>query len=80
MSQTRRRLAIGYLFLLAAAAVAGPWLTPSGYAEQNRDAISAPVSMPHPLGTDDLGRDRLARLWRNPPPASMCRNQVPVRL
>ena len=62
MSQTLRRLAIGYLFLLAAAAVAGPWLTPSGYAEQNREAISAPVSMPHPLGTDDLGRDRLARL------------------
>ena len=62
MSRILKRMATAYLALLAAAAVAGPWLTPNGYAEQNRDAISAPVSVPHPLGTDELGRDRLARL------------------
>jgi len=29
---------------------------------QNREAIAAPASLKYPLGTDDLGRDRLARL------------------
>ncbi len=62
MSRILKRMAAAYLVLLAVAAVAGPWLTPNGYAEQNRDAISAPVSTSHPLGTDELGRDRLARL------------------
>ena len=58
-----RRLATTYLLLLVLAAVAGPWLIPSGYAEQNRDLIAGPASWAHPLGTDELGRDRLARLF-----------------
>lgn len=57
-----RRMAAAYLVSVAALAAVGPALVPSGYAEQNRDAISSPVTAGHPLGTDELGRDRLARL------------------
>ena len=32
------------------------------YSEQNRENVSARPSLRFPLGTDDLGRDRLARL------------------
>ncbi len=60
--QWLRPIAQGYLLLIGAAALAGPALSPVGYAEQNRQAISEPVSMSHLLGTDDLGRDRMARL------------------
>lgn len=45
-----------------AAGLAAPWLRPAGYATQYREAVSAPPSTAFPLGTDDLGRDRLARL------------------
>ena len=62
MTGSYRLLAKGYLSALAVSALAGPWLWPLGYAEQDRDAISVPASRVHPLGTDELGRDRLARL------------------
>jgi peptide/nickel transport system permease protein len=62
MSRLGRRIAAGYLSSVVLAAMVSPWLLPDVYAQQNRDAIAAPVSAAHPLGTDELGRDRLARM------------------
>jgi peptide/nickel transport system permease protein len=35
---------------------------PVSYDRQSRESISAPPSIEYPLGTDDVGRDRLSRL------------------
>lgn len=43
-------------------AILAPFLTPYTPLEQDITAVNAPPSMRHPLGTDDLGRDILARL------------------
>lgn len=61
----RNRLAVAgsiVIFLIALAAVLAPFLTPYDFAKQNYDAIQLHPSMAHPLGTDELGRDVLARL------------------
>jgi peptide/nickel transport system permease protein len=42
--------------------VFGPWLTPYGFADQHIAARLQGPSAAHPLGTDQLGRDLLARL------------------
>ncbi len=57
-----RKLAQSYLAVVVLAAALAPWLSPAGYEEQNRAAIAQPVSRAHPLGTDEYGRDRWARL------------------
>ncbi len=56
-----RRLAWIFLALLFLAALCSDLLTAS-YAHQFRDLPAARISWRFPLGTDPLGRDRLARL------------------
>ena len=60
MTRTQKA-AVVVLGLVAIASLLAGFLAPS-YSEQYRDAISAPPSHRFPLGTDELGRDRFARL------------------
>jgi len=55
-------IALVLLALVALASLAAGLIAPSSYAEQFRDSISVPPSARFLLGTDDLGRDRFARL------------------
>jgi ABC-type dipeptide/oligopeptide/nickel transport system permease subunit len=57
-----RKLALAVLMLVLSAAAAANWLAPAGYAKQYRDAAGATPSHRHWLGTDDIGRDRFARV------------------
>ncbi len=57
-----QRLAIAVLVLVGLCAIFAPVLAPYDYSRQFRDAPNAPASKQFPMGTDDLGRDRLSRL------------------
>jgi len=57
-----RVTAIVFLIIAAVAAVGASYIAPSGYEHQFRESPGASPSSQHPLGTDDLGRDRFARL------------------
>lgn len=55
-------LARALLVAVALAAAAAPWLASESYETQARELPNAPPGAGHPLGTDDLGRDRFSRL------------------
>jgi ABC-type dipeptide/oligopeptide/nickel transport system permease subunit len=57
-----RRVACAVLLLVVGASMAANWLAPAGYAKQDREAVSSPPSHQHWLGTDEIGRDRFARV------------------
>ena len=57
-----RRVALALLLAIYLASLGAGWLVPAGYANQFRGTVEAAPSFRFPLGTDELGRDLLARL------------------
>src|SRR5579864_7971362 len=57
-----RITAIVFLGIVTLSCLLANVLAPASYAQQFRDEPDAACSWHHPLGTDDLGRDRFSRL------------------
>jgi peptide/nickel transport system permease protein len=58
----KQKVALVVMILAVAASLGAAFIVRSSYSEQFRDAISVPPSSRFWLGTDELGRDRFARL------------------
>ena len=57
-----RRIACVVLLLVVGVSLAANVLAPAGYARQYREAADSAPSRAHWLGTDEIGRDRFARV------------------
>ena len=57
-----RRVACALLLLVVGLSLTANWLAPAGYAKQYREAADSGPSRAHWLGTDEIGRDRFARV------------------
>jgi len=64
---TGASMALAYLLVLLALALAAPWIAPHSPTVQDPAAVLAPMSAEHWLGTDDLGRDVFSRLIHGAP-------------
>jgi len=57
-----RWVACAVLLVVVGVSVAANWLAPAGYSKQYREAADARPTRQHWLGTDEIGRDRFARV------------------